>query len=117
MSTHPTSSSGRAALPGIIFDYISAANDGRIDDATACFARDAVVHDENQGHQGGDAIRKWIAETTESSQPKQKILSATSDGEIHTVVSEISGDFPGSPVELEFQFVLTNGKISSLSIQ
>lgn len=101
----------------MILEYIAAANDGRIDDAVACFAPDSQVHDENHHHKGLDAVREWIAETTESSQPKNRILSATLDGEVHTVISEISGNFPGSPVELEFQFVMTNGKISTLNIQ
>lgn len=117
MSTHRSSTSDRAALPGIIIDYIAAANDGRVNDAAACFAPDAQVHDENQDHKGTDAIRQWIAETTESSQPKNEIRSATSAGEVHTVISEISGNFPGSPVELELRFGITNGKISSLGIQ
>ena len=117
MSIHPSSSPGRAALPGIIVDYIAAANDGRIDDAAACFAHDALVHDENHDHQGLDAVRKWIAGTTESSRPKNEVLSARVDGEIHTVISEISGNFPGSPVELEFRFVIRDKKISSLTIQ
>ena len=117
MSTHPSSNLGRADLPGIIREYIAAANDGRIDDAAACFAEDALVHDESRDHQGLDAIRKWIAETTEASQPKNEVLSATVNGNVHTVISEISGNFPGSPVELEFHFVITNGKISSLNIQ
>lgn len=117
MSTHPTSTSDRPALPGIILNYIAAANDGRIDEAAACFAQDALVHDENNDHQGISAIRKWIADTTQSSQPKNEVLSAEVDGEIHKVISEISGDFPGSPVELEFHFVIAGGKISSLSIR
>ncbi len=117
MSTHPSSNLNRADFPGIIRNYIAAANDGRIDDAAACFAEDAAVHDENRDHQGRDAVRRWIAETTEASQPKNEVLSTTVDGEVHTVISEISGNFAGSPVELEFHFVITNGKISSLNIQ
>jgi len=121
MSTHSELPSSQApagtALPEIILNYIAAANDGRIDEATACFAQDARVHDENHDHQGLDEIREWIAETTESSQPRNEVLSSTGEEGTHTVISEISGNFPGSPVELEFHFVITGGKISSLSIQ
>ncbi len=117
MSTHSDSSLAPAALPEVILNYIAAANDGRIDDAAACFAQDALVHDENRDHQGFDAVREWIAETTREYQPKNEVLSATPDGETHAVISKISGNFPGSPVELEFHFVITNGKISRLSIQ
>lgn len=121
MSTHselpPSHAPAGAALPEIILNYIAAANDGRIDEAAACFAGDATVHDENHDHQGLDEIREWIAETTESSHPRNEVLSATTDGVTHAVISKISGNFPGSPVELEFHFVITGGKISSLAIQ
>lgn len=117
MSTHSDSSLASAALPEVILNYIAAANDGRIDDAAASFAQDALVHDENLDHQGLDAIHQWIAHTTREFSPKNEVLSATADGETHTVISKISGNFLGSPVELEFHFVITNEKISRLSIQ
>ena len=121
MSTHSELPSSHApagaALPEVILNYIAAANDGRIDEAVACFAQDARVHDEDHDHQGLDEIREWIAETTESSQPQNKVLSSTGEEGTYTVISEISGNFPGSPVELEFHYGITNGKISSLSIQ
>jgi hypothetical protein len=113
----PVSRAG-SDLPLAILSYIAAANDGNVDDGAACFAEDARVHDENRDHQGLDAVREWIAETTEASKPRNEVLSATSDGETHHVTSRISGDFPGSPVELTFDFTLsTNGKISRLAIQ
>ena len=120
MSTHSELASlhspAPVVLPEVILNYIAAANAGKTDEATACFAEDAKVHDENHDHQGLDEIRDWIAETTEASQPQNKVLSSTGEGETYTVISEISGNFPGSPVELEFHYVITNGKISSLSI-
>lgn len=107
----------RAGLPRVILRYITAANDGRIDDAAACFAEDALVHDEHQDHRGFEAIRNWIAGTTESSQPQNEVLSAAEEGGTHHVRSKISGNFPGSPVELELDFVLVDEKISRLTIQ
>lgn len=104
-------------LPEVILNYIASANDGRINDATTCFGENARVRDENRDYQGIDAIRDWIAETTESSQPQNEVISVKSDGETLVVHSKIIGNFPGSPVELEFQYVLNNGKISNLSIQ
>ena len=51
-------------LPSVITAYWSAANAARIDEAAACFAADAVVHDESRIHQGPAAIRGWIEEIT-----------------------------------------------------
>ena len=33
------------------------------------------------------------------------------------VATKLSGDFPGSPIKLDFVFQLKDGKISSLEIQ
>ncbi|MAS95200.1 MAG: ketosteroid isomerase [Verrucomicrobiales bacterium] len=107
----------QTTLPEVILNYIAAANDGRIEDAATCFAEDALVNDESRDHHGREAIRKWINDTTREFQPKNEVLSANSDGDTHTVISKISGDFPGSPIDLKFRFDVTNGKISHLIIQ
>jgi hypothetical protein len=117
MSTNSNLPEPVTDLPQVVLNYIVAANAGNVDEAAACFAEDALVHDENRDHQGFDAVREWIAETTESSKPHNEVLSATTDGDTHHVTSRISGDFPGSPVELELEFTLANGKISRLVIQ
>lgn len=117
MKANPTHSPAQATLPEAIQNYLAAANDGRVDDAAACFADDALVHDENRDRQGAEAIRQWIADSTREYQPQNEVLSVTGDGDAHLVVSKISGNFPGSPIELGFRYVVTHGKISHLSIQ
>lgn len=104
-------------LPEVILDYIAAANEARIEDATACFTDTALVHDENHDYRGREAIRDWIAETTRSSQPKNEVVSVRSDGTAFVVISTISGNFPGSPVDLEFRFEIVDGKIAKLVIE
>lgn len=104
------------SLPEVIQEYIAAANTGRIEEAAACFTLDALVHDENKDHQGVAAIRDWITQTTREFKPHNEVLSASNNGESHHVISTISGNFPGSPAELPFHYVLSDGKISRLSI-
>ena len=77
----------------------------------------ALVHDENRDHQGAEAIRQWIADSTREFQPKNEVLSVKGEADVHTVISKISGSFPGSPIELRFRYVVTHGKISHLAIQ
>jgi hypothetical protein len=104
-------------LPPVIRDYFAAANDGRIDDATDCFAEDARVHDENQDHVGQAAIREWVADTTQQFQPKTEILRAIETNGSYVATARVSGNFPSSPAELDFSFILADEKIFNLSIQ
>ncbi len=103
-------------LPPIILDYFAAANDGRIDDATACFAEDARVHDESRDHVGQAAIREWVADTTQQFQPKTELLRAIGSNDSFVATARVSGNFPGSPAELDFCFTLADERIAALSV-
>ena len=104
-------------LPAVILDYFTAANDGRIEDATRCFAENAHVHDENNDHIGHPAIRKWVADTTREFQPNTNLLRAIENNGTLVATATVTGNFPGSPVDLNFSFTLTAGRIAILSIQ
>ncbi|MES2924960.1 MAG: nuclear transport factor 2 family protein [Verrucomicrobiota bacterium] len=97
--------------------YFAAANDRRIDDACACFSADAHVHDESNDHHGTTEIRAWIEETGRQYQPQVVVLRTVGSGDKKVVTVRVSGNFPGSPVELDFDFTLANGTISTLSIE
>jgi len=43
-------------------------------------------------------------------------LGSSQEGQTVTLPARLSGNFPGSPVELTYTFVLDNGKIASLEI-
>ena len=103
--------------PEIILRYLNAANEGRIDDATACFSPTAVVEDEGHTFTGSDSIRKWIDETTRKYQPQGDVLAVENIDDVVVASVRVSGNFPGSPIELEYQFTLTSEIISHLSIQ
>jgi hypothetical protein len=114
MSTNPNSA---ITLPPVIPDYFAAANDGRIDDVAACFAQDARVQDENHDHVGRDAIRAWVADTTQKYQPKNEVLRVIETNGTYVATSRVSGNFPGSPAELDFTFTVRDEKIGTLSIR
>ena len=44
------------------------------------------------------------------------VLRAERDGERYVVTTRLTGDFPGSPADLDFKFMLANDKIASLEI-
>jgi SnoaL-like domain len=102
-------------LPEAVAAYFSA---DRLDsEAVArCFTREAVVTDENQTHSGIDAIKRWRAEVGSKFVYISQPLSQTRDGDAIVVTSRLTGNFPGSPVDLRYAFRLERGKIASLEI-
>jgi SnoaL-like protein len=103
-------------LPKPIALYIAAENSGDTNLLDQCFTGDAVVRDEGQTIEGLAAIKKWKAETKKKYQHTIEALAvADKDGKT-IVTNRLSGNFPGSPIELEFVFGLDGNKISSLEI-
>ena len=82
-----------------------------------CFAADAMVHDEGRTIKGIAAIKTWRRENREKYHHTVEPLGVTErDGK--TVVSaKVSGNFPGSPVNLDHIFELHGDKIVSLEIR
>jgi hypothetical protein len=103
-------------LAGPIENYIAAANTQDIEALTAIFSEDAVVRDEGQNRQGVAAIRQWALEVSRKYRPTVEALEvAQKDGK--TMLSgRVSGDFPGSPIDLRYVFTLNGGKIERLEI-
>lgn len=87
-------------------------------DSDAYFARftdDAVVEDEGATRHGIDAIRAWRREVPTVHYEVRSIERATRRADARV---EISGDFPGSPVELTFHFEYApDGRIAVLRIR
>ena len=104
-------------IPAVIESYFQASNANNIDALVACFSPDATVVDENQTHRGTAEIKAWAVNVRRKYEFKTEILKAseTSGGAI--VTAKVSGNFPGSPVDLNFKFALgKNNKITSLVI-
>ena len=103
-------------LPPVIETYITASNAHDVEAIVDCFADDAVVRDENAMQQGKTEIRRWATETIEKYKFQFKPLSAD-EQETETILNvEVSGSFPGSPVTLDYHFIIANDKIESLII-
>lgn len=103
-------------LPREVKRYLAAANRFDIRAAGDCFTSDATVHDENQDYAGRLAIRAWIASTCQKYQPTLTVMHAAVNGDDVSLAVAVAGQFPGSPVTLDYQFRLRGGKISSLTI-
>ena len=104
-------------LPAPIAIYIAAENSGDTEDLDQCFAEDAVVKDENQTMEGLADIKRWIADTRKKYQHTIEPLASTQQEGKTIVANRLTGNFPGSPIELEFVFTLEGNKIASLEIR
>ena len=103
-------------LPKPIADYFAA---DQVVDASAtvdCFTPAAIVHDEGHTHAGRDAIRRWKDESSAKYTYTAEPISIASDGRQTVVNSHLVGDFPGSPVDLRYFFVLEDDKIAELEV-
>ena len=103
-------------LPKPIALYVQAENSGDVNLFDQAFAEDAVVRDENKTHSGLDAIKKWKAETKKKYQHTVDPLKVVEERGKFIVTNRLAGNFPGSPIELDFVFTLEDDKIVSLDI-
>ncbi len=102
-------------FPPPISAYFEA--DKRDSDAVAqCFTANATVIDEGHTHHGTDAIKRWKAETTAKYVYTSEPLGLEVKEGTHIVTSRVTGNFPGSPVDLRFFFRLEGDRIASLQI-
>jgi hypothetical protein len=74
------------------------------------------VRDENATHQGRIDIQRWAIETIEKYKFQFKPLTSQERDDETVVSIEVSGTFPGSPISLDYHFVIANDKIASLTI-
>jgi len=102
-------------LPEPIAAYFSA--DRQNPDALArCFTAQATVKDEGRTHTGLDAIRAWKAAASAQYAYTTEPLALEQDTGHHIVSGRVTGNFPGSPVNLRYRFRLERGLIASLEI-
>jgi hypothetical protein len=104
-------------LPTPIAMYIAAENRGDMEALAQCFAEHAVVRDEGQTIEGLAAIKRWKAETKKKYQHTvEPFACAQKDGKT-IVTNRLTGNFPGSPIDLQSIFGLDGDKIASLEIR
>jgi SnoaL-like domain len=103
-------------LPKPIALYVSAENGGDTKLFDECFAEDAVVRDENETHHGLAAIKEWKVETKRKYQHTIEPLKVGEKDGKFFVSNRLTGNFPGSPIELDFVFTIRGDKVISLEI-
>jgi ketosteroid isomerase-like protein len=104
------------ALPKPVTNYLAAVEAKDTDTLALCFAEDALVHDEGRDYRGLDAIKSWKQETQTKYKYRMEPLDVSVSGKTVKLRARLTGDFPGSPVDLDYTFTLANDKITSLEI-
>jgi hypothetical protein len=92
------------------------ADSGDGDAVSRCFTEQAVVMDEGHTYKGRAAIKQWKADTsTKYNYTSEPMALERKDGAI-IVTSHLVGDFPGSPVDLRYFFVLEGEEVAALEV-
>lgn len=103
------------SLPDPIADYFAAdATDGAA--VAKCFTADAVVIDEKQTHRGRGAIARWKTEASAKYDYDSEPVAIDQQGDRIIVTAHLTGNFPGSPVDLRYTFTLEGSEIARLEI-
>ena len=102
-------------LPEDIARYFEA-DQGDSEAVAQCFTDNAMVKDEGHTYRGRAAIKKWKIDSSAKYQYTSKpVACERKDGKI-IVTCRLTGNFPGSPVNLRYFFGLEGEKIASLEI-
>ena len=103
-------------LPKPIAIYFASENAHDTGSLDRCFAADAIVRDEGRTIKGIAAIKTWRSETGAKYHHTVEPLSVTERHDKTVVTAKVSGNFPGSPVNLDHVFELHGDRIMSLEI-
>jgi hypothetical protein len=102
-------------LPKSIATYFSADKAGA-EAVARCFTLDAVVKDERHTYRGQAEIKLWKAGASKKYSYTSEPLTSEQQGALTVVTSRLTGNFPGSPIDLRYFFRLEGDKIASLEI-
>ena len=104
-------------VPEPVVAYLAAEEEKDADALSRCFTEDGIVHDEGRDYRGRKSIRQWKRGVDAKYQYVLQTVNAQTQGDKVNVRVRLTGEFPGSPVELHYIFKLSNDKIASLEIR
>jgi hypothetical protein len=103
-------------LPKPIATYVGAENDDDMTKLAECFAHDAVVRDEGRTFEGLAAIEEWKTQAKKKYQHTVEPLAYVPTQVGGVLTMRLTGNFPGSPIDVKFDFALKDDMITSLAI-
>jgi len=104
-------------VPDAVAEYLAAEEAKDADALASSFTEDGTVHDEGQDYLGCDSIRQWKQAADAKYRYVLQTINVQTFGDFVTVRARLTGDFPGSPVEVDHIVRLSSDKIASLEIR
>ena len=101
-------------LPKVVASLIEAQNNFDSIEFSKCFAETAIVQDEGHKYNGRKEIKSWIEGANDTYRTIMQPVEYLEDSQ--RLKAEISGNFPGSPLVLTYQFDIKDDQIHSLKI-
>lgn len=102
-------------LPEPIAAYFAAEHNSEA--LARCFTAQAVMKDEGHTYTGVDAIKAFMAEASAKYSATTVPFALEREDGCQIVQAKVTGNFPGSPIDLSYRFRLERGLIASLEIK
>ncbi len=83
---------------------------------THCFTAQAVLKDDGHTYTGINAIKAFMAEASAKYSATSVPFALERKDGFPIVRAKVTGNFPGSPIDLSYRFRLERGLIASLEI-
>ena len=101
-------------LPAPIAAYFAAEHNPEA--LARCFTSQAVMKDDGHTYSGVDAITSFMAAASAKYRATSVPFDIQQEDGLQVVRAKVTGNFPGSPIDLSFRFRLEGGLIASLEI-
>jgi len=101
-------------LPEPIADYFAAEHNPEA--LARCFTADAIMKDVGHTYSGIDAIKAFMADASAKYNATSAPFAFERKDGFQIVRAKVTGNFPGSPIDLTYRFGLERGRIASLEI-
>lgn len=101
-------------LPEPIAGYFAAEHNPEA--LAQCFTAQAVMKDDGHTYTGVNAIKAFMAAASAKHSATTVPFALKREDGFQIVRAQVSGSFPGSPVDLSYRFRLERGLIASLEI-
>jgi ketosteroid isomerase-like protein len=103
-------------LPPPIASFFHAFNAKDTDALLGSFTPDAFLADEGNEYRGTAAIKGWFETVNTKYKPTAEATDFADVGGEIVVTTQVSGAFPGSPIQLHYTFTLNDDRVAALSI-
>lgn len=103
-------------LPTVITAFFHATNTREFEGFLSLFTSDAHVNDEASDHYGAE-IAGWIERATAETKPTVDAINIIREDGQWVATAKVSGNFPGSPLQLRYYFIIQDDKIANLLIK